>query len=47
MIEDTEDKLRFIELPNNNIQCPLCNFQRSKAERKLIYNHALKKHKIK
>jgi len=38
------EKLRFVELANELLRCPLCEFIVDKAERKKAYNHASKKH---
>lgn len=38
------EKLRFVELANELLKCPLCEFEVDKAERKKAYNHASKKH---
>jgi len=39
-----EQKLRFEQLPNDLLKCPICGFLVSKFERKKVYNHAFKKH---
>ena len=40
----SNSKLTFVELPDEMLKCPLCDFLVSKSERKKAYNHAFKKH---
>lgn len=40
-----DGKLRFEELDNEKVKCPLCDFTALRFERKKVYNHAFKKHK--